>query len=49
LINAAAEQGGDRQAEWLLRSELAAEPLPRDDQLHDLGRAVADLQPEHVA
>src|SRR3954466_10601903 len=29
--------------------ELATELLPRDDQLHDLGGAVADLQAEHVA
>src|SRR5947208_1320089 len=32
-----------------LRRELAAQVLPGDDELHDLGGAVADLQPEHVA
>ena len=34
---------------WCSRGELAAEALPGDDELHDLGGAVADLQAEHVA
>src|SRR5579875_3247611 len=32
----------------LLRGERPAEQLPRDDELGDLGGAVADLQPDHV-